>query len=125
VASVVRETTNYLLERAEPLTVTGAALTSPTRSDGNSQRRRVSFGTVPDFAWQGPGVKVESVVPGSPAALAGIGPGDVIMAIDGQSITDLGAFSAMLKKYAAGDRITAAGEREGEVFEVELELVAR
>ena len=129
VAAVVREATGYLVARAEPLTITGAGVSSTTadqtRASAAGNRRRVSFGTVPDFAWQGSGVKVESVVAGSPAETAGIRAGDVITAIDGAAIADLGAFSEQLKRYAPGDRIKASGEREGDAFEVEMDLTAR
>ena len=129
VATVVKETATYLSERAEPLTFTGALLGSgpPERKQAaaSGERRRVSFGTVPDFAHQGPGVGVESVIPGSGAAQAGIQAGDVITSINGEDIADLGAFSGMLKRFSPGDVVTASGSRNGEPFEVELELQAR
>ena len=80
---------------------------------------------MPDFAFQGPGVRVESVVPDSPAAAAGIQAGDVITAIDGESVADLGAFSETLKKYSPGNQINATGLRDGEPMEVEMTLTAR
>jgi len=129
VATVVREAATYLAEREEPLTLTGAGVSNTTanqtRASAAGNRRRVSFGTVPDFAWQGPGIRVESVVAGSPADKAGIQAGDVLTTMDGAPIADLGGFSEMLKRYAPGDSITAAGERDGQAFEVAMELVAR
>jgi hypothetical protein len=129
VATVVKETATYLSERAEPLTVTGAGRSTgtseQTQASASGERRRVSFGTVPDFAHQGPGVGVESVIPGSGAAQAGIQAGDVITSINGEEVADLGAFSGMLKRFSPGDVITATGSRDGETYEVELELQAR
>ncbi len=129
VATVVREAVAYLAQRPEPLSFTGLASgagarrETPATAAGN--RRRVAFGTVPDFAWQGAGVRVESVVPGSPAERAGILPGDVISALDGDVIGDLAAFSAALKKYQPGDRVRAVIERADTRLELELALAAR
>jgi len=36
--------------------------------------------------WQGPGYTVEEVGPHTPAALAGVRPGDRVMAIDGRAV---------------------------------------
>jgi len=129
VATVVKETATYLSERPEPLTVTGAGRGSgtaeQTRASAGGERRRVSFGTVPDFMHQGAGVGVESVIPGSGAAAAGIQAGDVITAINGEEVADLAAFSGMLKTFSPGDTVTATGMRDGKAYEVELELQAR
>ncbi|MFO1456246.1 MAG: PDZ domain-containing protein [Steroidobacteraceae bacterium] len=76
------------------------------RPDGGL-RGRVSFGLVPDHAFQGPGVRAESVVPNSPAARAGFEAGDVLLEVDGQAVNDLGAFSAALKHYKPGDKVKA------------------
>ncbi len=129
VAAVVKEAAVYLSERAEPLTFSGKGVSSSTatqtRESAAGNRRRVSFGTVPDFAYQGEGVRVESVVPDSPAAKAGILAGDIITAIDDKKIADLGNFSETLKSFAPGDQVTASGKRDGETFQIRLELVAR
>jgi len=129
VATVVKEAATYLSERPEPLTATGVGISTATaeqtEASASGNRRRVSFGTVPDFAYQGQGIRVDSVVPDSPAAKAGIQKGDVITAIDGKPVTDLGGFSALLKEYAPGDRVTAQGQRDGSPFSMDLELTAR
>ena len=123
VATVAREAADYLAQRPTPLTITIAAPAAPGgaagpsgasggaagRPDGNS--RRVSFGLVPDYAWQGTGVRAESVVPGSPAARAGFETGDVLLEIDGEAVNDLGAFAAVLKRFKPGDKVSAKRRR--------------
>jgi hypothetical protein len=102
VATFVREGIVYLGERPEPLTNTiapmkgappAAAAAAPSGAAAASpgQGRRVSFGTMPDFAFAGPGVKVAGVTPGSPAAKAGSGGRDP--AVDDQVVANLASFS--------------------------------
>jgi len=43
---------------------------------------------MPDFAFEGPGVRVQQVMPGSAAEGSGIVAGDVIVAIDGATPGD-------------------------------------
>ena len=63
------------------MTIAGGG--SAAGSPPSTGPRRASLGTMPDFAFAGPGVRVQEVMPGSPAAAAGIQPGDVLVALDG------------------------------------------
>jgi len=129
VATFVKEGIAYLAERPEPLTntitpATGqAAPPSPPASAG--QGRRVSFGTVPDFAFPGPGVKVTGLVPDSPAARAGIKEGDVVMRIDGKPVTNLQEFSNLLRTLTAGQTVTVVIQRGAGELTLPVTLVER
>jgi S1-C subfamily serine protease len=113
VADAARETVAYLAERTEPLTVTisGAAAAA---SPAGGEPRRASLGTMPDFAFAGPGVRVAEVVPGSPAEAAGVRAGDVLVALDGKPIADLRGYSAALKARQPGDTVELTVRRDGE-----------
>ena len=87
--------------------------------------RKVSLGTVPDFAFPGPGVRLDGVVPGSPAEKAGLAKGDVIVALGDRDVADLRAFSQALAARAAGQRVKIDFVREGEKRSVEAVLVER
>jgi S1-C subfamily serine protease len=85
----------------------------------------VSLGTVPDFAFAGPGMKLDGVVPGSPAEKAGLAKGDVILKLGDVDTPDLRAFSAALKGLAPGSRVKVTYVRDGKQAMVEAEIVAR
>ena len=68
---------------------------------------------MPDFSFEGPGVRVQQVMPGSAAEAAGIQAGDVVVAFDGEPVTDLRGYSALLKARAPGDRVTVTVLRDG------------
>ncbi len=110
VVEVTRQAVAYLADRREPLTGTGDR--SSPASTGNGPRR-ASLGTVPDFGFAGPGVRVAQVVEGSPAAAAGILAADVVVALDGAEVTDLAAYARLLKAHAPGDRVRVTVLRDG------------
>ena len=118
VATFVKEGIAYLGEREQPLTnkipkkpAEGAAAAQgagePAAAPGAPAQgaRRVSFGTMPDFAFEGPGVKVAAVTPGSPAEKAGVQEGDVLLKVDGKDVANLQGFSAILRGLSAGQAV--------------------
>lgn len=87
--------------------------------------RRVPFGAVPQFDFAGPGVKVDSIVPDSPAARAGLQPGDALVQIDDTDIPDLRAFSVHLKTLSRGQEIIAVVIRDGARISITVRVEAR
>lgn len=121
VVTFVKETLSYLTERREPLTAQGAQ----SAATDNTTRRRVSLGTLPEFGYAGEGVKVSEIVADSAAASAGIEPGDIILAIDGNDLQDLRAYSDLLKTLQPGQRVAITIQREGRALELEATLAER
>jgi S1-C subfamily serine protease len=129
VATFVKEAVTYMGGREEPLTVKISAADpgqeTAAASPGPSSGRRVRFGTIPDFAFQGPGVRIESVAPESPAAKAGLQAGDILVRIESQELADLRGYSDVLKTLEPGQTVTATVLREGEELEVSVTVEAR
>jgi hypothetical protein len=124
VAAVTRELVAYLAERPTPLTsslsgVKGSGATTP------AGERRVSFGSIPDYAFPGPGVRITGTTPGSPADRAGLMAGDVILKLNEATIGSMRDFSDALKTLAPGAKIAVTYLRDGHPHTVEATLVAR
>ena len=66
---------------------------------------------------------VSAVTNGSPAELAGLAPGDELLAIDGLKVS-VGAIDRRLQDYAAGDRASVAVFRGDALIEASIEFVA-
>ena len=71
------------------------------------------------------GVPVESVVPKSPAAAAGVRTGDVIASIDGSTIDDANKLLQVLAKRQPGDKVKLGVLRDRKPLEVEVVLASR
>jgi hypothetical protein len=146
VATFVKETLAYLAERPEPLTRTIArtaatpaglapgAPSSPGPAPAGAggtvgapagPGRRVSFGTVPDFAFGGPGVRVSGVVSGSPAEKAGVKEGDVLLRVDGTDVVNLQGFSGILKGLVPGQTVSVVLRRSAQELTLLVTVVER
>ncbi|HEY8990991.1 MAG TPA: trypsin-like peptidase domain-containing protein [Luteolibacter sp.] len=71
---------------------------------------------------RGGGVSVASVTPRSPAAAAGVKPGDIVVAFDGERLKDGRELLIQLAKRQPGDRIKLGLQRDGETREVSVTL---
>ena len=83
------------------------------------------FGSVPDFANEGQGVKFAEVRPGSPAAKAGLRGGDVMIAFAGMPIKTLYDFTFALREKKPGDRVDVVVVRDGKEVKATVELSTR
>ncbi len=125
IASLTKEVLMYLAnDRKEPLTFKGQTAASPARQAAKGQRR-VSTGILPDFAFQGAGVKIKNVSPNSPAQKAGLKAGDVLVQVDGQPVKSLRDYSDILKHHRPGDTITVLFTRNGQRQKAKIVLEAR
>jgi predicted metalloprotease with PDZ domain len=127
VTAAAHEAVGYLAERTDPLTVTIAGTSPPIApaAPAGQGGRRASLGTMPDFSFDGAGVRVQQVMPGSGAEKAGIVAGDVIIALDDEEVTDLRSFSNVLKSSVPGDAVVVTVLRDGEEIAVPAVLGER
>jgi membrane-associated protease RseP (regulator of RpoE activity) len=86
----------------------GSAAPKPT-----GPPRRVSLGTIPDFAQGKGGVKLSGVTPGSAAEAAGLEEGDVIVGIGDADVDTIEDFQAALAAHAPGDEVEVKFVRAG------------
>jgi hypothetical protein len=86
---------------------------------------RVSTGVIPDFSEQAEGVKIQGTREGSPANLAGLIAGDVIIKFGERTIKNLYDYTYALSEHKPGERVTLIWIRNGEEMTGVLELVKR
>ncbi len=124
IVEAAHEAIAYLAGRSDPLTVTIAGREAVPAPPAGAARR-VSLGTMPDFAFSGPGVRVAQVLPGSAAERAGMRAGDIVTAFAGESIADLRAYSGALKAHQPGDEVQITVLREGKPVQLTARLTER
>jgi aminopeptidase N len=124
IATFAREAIVYLAEREDPMTFTGTAI-SDKKHFPSGPKRKAGTGIMPDFAFQGKGVRAAEVAPDSPAAKAGLQKGDVIIGLGEQRVENLREYSNALKNYQTGDTTMILFLHEGKEIESKITLKGR
>jgi len=93
---------------------------APGASPGGFKTR---FGSIPDYAFDGEGMRLDGTSPGGPAEKAGLLRGDVIVGVGDQKIDGLGDFMYALNTHKPGDVVRVRFVRDGveETCQVTLE----
>ncbi len=111
-----------LLRADQPLEVTATlAATSRPMKLG---MQRVFFGAELGAAQEGAGVRVERVVPNSPAAAAGLQSGDHILKLEGGDLTRAARLTNVLSEKRPGDTLLLAIRRDGQELTLKATLTA-
>lgn len=82
----------------------------------------VYTGVVPDFGYMGDGFAISSVNDGSPAAMAGLEGGDVILRWGERTIRNIYDYTYALQDGSPGQRVELEVRREESVFTVQVVL---
>ena len=126
IALWLEEAVVYLADNTEPLRVTLAgAPVQVQRTTAVNGERAASLGTVPDFAFAGPGVRLSDVTPGGAAEVAGLRAGDVLLNYNEQPVNDLQTYSNLLRQSAPGDTVSLDIVRDEQSLVLEVLLQAR
>lgn len=91
----------------------------PPRTMTTREGAQVYLGSVPDMAAGSvAGLKLTGVRPGSPADIAGLKAGDLVIELGGKAVKDLYSYSEALYAHKPGDKVTIVVLRDGKRLEV-------
>jgi putative serine protease PepD len=119
----------------------GVGFATPSNSDARIAREIISTGqahnayvgvSLDPTVSGGAGIAKNSsasasspIVPGSPAAKAGLQAGDVITAVNGTPVASVNQFVATIANYAPGDTVTLTVNRSGQNKQIKVTLGAQ
>jgi len=102
---------------------TASAGSKPTPAPDNEQTGNGWLGVSGKTA--DGGVELTDVVSGGPAHDAGIATGDLIVAVDGESMESFEALASLIRAHSPGDMVTIRVEHDGDTKDVDVTLSAR
>lgn len=91
------------------------AFTKTQDNSGDSPRFTVSLGVVPDYLYDGQGMRIDGVTEGKPAAAAGMEKGDVVLRLGDSTIVDMMGYMRALSVFELGDETTVEFKRGEEL----------
>lgn len=94
-----------------------------TRESQTASRSfRVTMGIMPDYTFDGTGVRADGVTEGKPAARAGIRAGDVIVQLGSFPINSMDSYMQALGKFQTGEKTKVKVKRGTETVEMDVQF---
>ena len=89
---------------------------TPTKDqdEDSTPRFNVTLGVIPDYLFDGEGMRIDGVSEGRPAQLAGMERGDVVRSIDTVQVTDMMTYMGALSLFEPGQTSEVVVSRKGE-----------
>lgn len=92
---------------------------TPTKEDSSTKVSfKVTLGIMPDYLYEGVGVKIDGVTPGKPASNAGVKRGDVLLKLGDIDLKDMQTYMKALGQFSKGQQTTLILKRDGKEEQV-------
>ncbi len=88
----------------------------------NKTNFKVTLGVMPDYAYEGKGLRIDGVTDGKPAAKAGLQKGDVVIELGGTTINNIQDYMKGLSQFKKGEKAKVVILRGTETLTKEAEF---
>lgn len=86
----------------------------------NTPRFKVTLGVVPDYLYDGKGMRIDGLTEGKPAANAGLKVGDVVVKLGAVEVNDMMGYMKALGQFNKGDTATIKVLRGGKEMDAQV-----
>jgi len=94
---------------------------TPTKQDtSETPKFSVTLGVMPDYTFDGEGMRIDGVTEGKPAAKAGLIKGDIVVQLGAEVIKDMTGYMKALSKFKKGDTTTVKVKRNKELMDMKI-----
>ncbi len=113
-----------LIERVIDQLDEDEAITFTKTQDSNEDTPRfsVSMGVVPDYLFDGKGMRIDGVTEGKPAQKAGLKKGDIVIKLGDSTVVDMMSYMRALSSFNTGDQTVVEFKRGAEVKASEVKF---
>jgi hypothetical protein len=119
------EVANYIFAVIKEMDGAGKLEFTKTKDEKETKRGKsykVTLGVMPDYVYDGKGLRIDGVMDGRTGANAGMEGGDVVIKIGDIDVKDIYGYMDALGKFNKGDKAKVIFLRDGKEMEVEVEF---
>ncbi len=114
---------NYIYDIITELDDNGKLAFRKTKDQSSSTPRfKVGMGVIPDYLFDGEGMRIDGVSEDKPAQRAGLTKGDVVVKLGDSLVTDMNSYMSALSVFEKGDSTKVVVNRNGKTVEVKIKF---
>lgn len=112
---------NYIFEIISDLDDNGKLSFRKTKNESEEVPRfKVGLGVIPDYLYDGKGMRIDGVSEDKPAQKAGLEKGDIVIKLGDSTITDMMSYMKALATFEKGNTTKVVVQRGGKEVEAEI-----
>ncbi|WP_298756445.1 M28 family peptidase [uncultured Psychroserpens sp.] len=114
---------NYLFDIISDLDDNGKLPFRKTKNESdNTPRFKVGLGVIPDYLYDGKGMRIDGVSEDKAAQRAGLQKGDIVIKLGDSLVTDMNSYMRALSSFEEGDKTKVVVKRGDEEVEKDIEF---
>ena len=120
----MEEVIGYVMQMVKKLDAMDKLSFTKTKDDDNENTPKftVTLGVMPDYTFEGQGMRIDAVTEGKPAANAGLKEGDIVIQMGDLKVTDMMSYMKGLSQFKKGDTTKVKVKRGSEVIEKDVQF---
>lgn len=114
---------DYIFDIVGDLSGQGDLAFRKTKNESEEVPRfKVALGVVPDYLYNGEGMRIDGVSEDKPAQKAGLQKGDIVVKLGDSLVTDMMSYMRALSSFEEGQKTNVAVKRANDTLTVEVEF---
>lgn len=112
---------SYIYDVVEDLDGSPKLAFQKTKNESEEVPRfKVGLGVIPDYLYDGKGMRIDGISEGKPAQAAGLEKGDIVVQLGDSLVTDMMSYMRALSVFEKGQKTQVVVNRDGQEIRVEV-----
>jgi hypothetical protein len=114
---------NYIFEVITDLDNNGKLPFRKTKNESEDVPRfKVGLGVIPDYMFDGKGLRIDGISEDKPAQKAGLQKGDIVIKLGDTAVTDMMSYMKALSTFEEGQTTKVVVDRNGDMVEADIKF---